>query len=74
MFEHGIARKLDTTPDAIQMLRTGSAVGRAVAAGLAARFGLDATTLQAPSSRPRTFSPRPTAGGSTANPPPVDRQ
>lgn len=41
MLEHEIARKLETTTDAIRMLRTGDAVSRAVVAGLAARFGLD---------------------------------
>jgi hypothetical protein len=42
MHEQTIAVKLDANTDAIKMLRTGGPVGRAVAAGLAACFGLDA--------------------------------
>jgi hypothetical protein len=41
MQEQTIATKLEANTDAIRMLRTGGAVGRAVAAGLAARYGLD---------------------------------
>lgn len=43
MREQAIAAKLETTVDAVQMLRTGDALSRAVAAGLAARFGLEPT-------------------------------
>lgn len=44
MFEQEIAHKLDTSTDAIRMIRMSDAVGRAVVAGLAARLGLDAAT------------------------------
>jgi hypothetical protein len=41
MLEHTIARKLESTADALRMLRKGGAVGRAVVARLAARHSLD---------------------------------
>ena len=41
MIEREIAEKLQSTPDRVRWVRERSAVGRACAAGLAGRFGLD---------------------------------
>jgi hypothetical protein len=43
MHEQGIAAKLEANADAIRMVRRGGPVGRAAAAGLAARCGLEVT-------------------------------